>query len=76
MKLYEQWLSDKISQNLDVNKLTAMKMSLQNRANLIRRKMAGKVKISQHVSHELNVIQAKINKIDRILSKYTQNRYL
>jgi len=36
MKLYEQWLSDKISQNLDVNKLTAMKMSLQNRANLIR----------------------------------------
>lgn len=72
MKLYQKWLLEQMPQN--VNNLSVIKMKLQTRANLIRRKMAGKNKINPKNTHELNVIQAKINRIDRILLKMGQNR--
>ena len=76
MKLYQKWLLENIPESLalKLTKIAADKSKYYRRAKKIRTKIAGTSKVNPNTAHELNVLQAKINKIDRILYKARQIR--
>jgi hypothetical protein len=77
MKLYKKWLLENAPESLalKLTKLAVDKSKYYRRAKKLRDNMAGKHKINPKNAHELNVLQAKMNRIDKILYKYGQKRY-
>ena len=70
MKLYEHWFVIHESEEAIAFKITKLmldKSKYYKRAKKLRNSIAGKSHVNPNVAHELNVVTAKLNKIDKML---------